>query len=502
MTDDNLLLAVLDALSGRAPDAATGLDPRGVAELRRTAAAWVAGSAVLGLGLAARESGGARLGERAIKVYVEAKRPRAALEAPVPTRLRVPGVGCEVPLDVTAIGPLAPQAAPTRPGTGVYHQADNVGTFGAVLRERAGARRFLLSNAHVLAPGPQARVGDPIFGSGDDAEIARLSAWSRVSAGGPVRVDAAIAEVDPERVSAAIEGLGLPTGTSNLIFEGMPVKLRGHGSGAVRTSVVLDANFRVPGDLAAGSEVTTPFDLSFVDQVMCEVFTEPGDSGSAVLNADGRLVGLHFWGSNRRSVFNRIVDVLAEFRGQGLDVEPVTTRNETTPVAPPPAPPGAPDANEEPEPAPAETPAAAVRPPVVEDRANAIGILARTLWGEARGESREGREAVAEVVVTRANRRPIHWWGMSVEQVCQKPSQFSCWLPGDPNRAKLLAVTDRDAVFRECLVIAERAVRGEVGTLAKGATHYYRAGTPTPAWARGKRPCVTIGNHKFYNTIE
>lgn len=45
------------------------------------------------------------------------------------------------------------------------------------------------------------------------------------------------------------------------------------------------------------------------------------------------------------------------------------------------------------------------KPVMNNDRAVAIDTLARTIWGEARGESQTGQEAVANVVVNRVRRR-------------------------------------------------------------------------------------------------
>ncbi len=79
-----------------------------------------------------------------------------------------------------------------------------------------------------------------------------------------------------------------------------------------------------------------------------------------------------------------------------------------------------------------------------------IDVLARTLWGEARGEGSTGMEAVASVILNRvevAKRRGHYWWGNKIIQVCQKPYQFSCWNKQDPNFKKLIAVTADDMHF-------------------------------------------------------
>lgn len=139
-----------------------------------------------------------------------------------------------------------------------------------------------------------------------------------------------------------------------------------------------------------------------------------------------------------------------------------------------------------------------------EPRAEAIDILARTLWGEARGETVRGREAVAAVIlnrVKRASRKGRYWWGNDVVSVCTKPFQFSCWNVGDPNRRKLLAVTPENKAFRSCLRIARQAVHGDLDDPTDGATHYHTK-TIRPPWTRGRRPVRQIGHHLFYNNIE
>lgn len=133
-----------------------------------------------------------------------------------------------------------------------------------------------------------------------------------------------------------------------------------------------------------------------------------------------------------------------------------------------------------------------------------VDVLARTLWGEARGEPLRGIEAVAAVVVNRvalARRRGGYWWGNSIAAVCRKPFQFSCWNPKDPNRAKLEAITAADPVFATCQRVARRAVAGTLGDPTGGATHYHVCGQH-PAWASGHAPCAEIGHHLFYTNLE
>jgi len=125
-----------------------------------------------------------------------------------------------------------------------------------------------------------------------------------------------------------------------------------------------------------------------------------------------------------------------------------------------------------------------------EENSNTVDTLARTLWGEARGESKEGREAIASVIHNRL-KKPSRF-GKNIEGVCRKPKQFSCWNDGDPNLPKLKKVDKSDPIFAECIAIAEKTVQGHLDDLIKGADHYHALGV-SPPWSHGKMPCTTIG---------
>jgi spore germination cell wall hydrolase CwlJ-like protein len=123
-------------------------------------------------------------------------------------------------------------------------------------------------------------------------------------------------------------------------------------------------------------------------------------------------------------------------------------------------------------------------------------ILARTIWGEARGEPSGGMEAVACVIVNRAaNPR---WWGHDIASVCLAPWQFSCWNADDPNRSKLMAITEADPQFTEALNIAAAAVAGALPDATNGADSYADLRVCHPSWAASAVPVAKIGNHTFF----
>jgi N-acetylmuramoyl-L-alanine amidase len=135
-----------------------------------------------------------------------------------------------------------------------------------------------------------------------------------------------------------------------------------------------------------------------------------------------------------------------------------------------------------------------------------IDTLARTIFGEARGEPTIGKVAVASTVMNRVNRDLWNdglpdWWGEGITGCCKRSGQFSCWLASDPNLEKIVHVKMDDLSFRECLAIAKLASLSLLVDPTHGATHYH-AENILPEWARGKKPTVTLGRHVFYSNIE
>ncbi|MBE7209444.1 MAG: cell wall hydrolase [Gluconacetobacter diazotrophicus] len=130
------------------------------------------------------------------------------------------------------------------------------------------------------------------------------------------------------------------------------------------------------------------------------------------------------------------------------------------------------------------------------DEAGTRDVLARTLWGEARGEGRGGMEAVASVICRRA--AFPRWWGHDVRSVCLSPHQFSCWLPGDPNRNKLQAVDAADESFAAALEIAGRAMANAIEDRTGQADSYADLAVAHPPWARVAKQTAVIGRHTFF----
>lgn len=135
-------------------------------------------------------------------------------------------------------------------------------------------------------------------------------------------------------------------------------------------------------------------------------------------------------------------------------------------------------------------------------------VLARTLWGEARGEGLAGQIAVAWTIRNRVD-MDLHndgkpdWWGEGYTGVCLKPWQFSCWNKNDPNYAYLSGAKPIPAAqFAQARKAADIVIDGLQPDPTGGATHYYATTMPkAPAWAAKAKQTLKLGHHIFFKDV-
>jgi|GEM_PF-1301260 N-acetylmuramoyl-L-alanine amidase len=124
-----------------------------------------------------------------------------------------------------------------------------------------------------------------------------------------------------------------------------------------------------------------------------------------------------------------------------------------------------------------------------------LDVLAKTLWGEARGEGLAGMNAVAAVIVNRVKSRR---YPSTVKGVCLQPWQFSMWNEDDPNGEHAMSMRPGDsASYDQCLAVARAAIAGRVADPTGGALHYAVSGL-NPYWAADAKISAQIGRHTFY----
>lgn len=118
----------------------------------------------------------------------------------------------------------------------------------------------------------------------------------------------------------------------------------------------------------------------------------------------------------------------------------------------------------------------------------AVKCLADNIYHEARGESRQGQQAVAHVVLNRV-KNPA--WGGHVCGVVWAKAQFSWTLD-----KRLWNIRDPKAYERAKLVALE-VLAGKTRDMTGGATHYYEPTKVNPSWATSGVNKRFVGSHVF-----
>ena len=109
-------------------------------------------------------------------------------------------------------------------------------------------------------------------------------------------------------------------------------------------------------------------------------------------------------------------------------------------------------------------------------------LLCLLLFGEARGEPKEGKQGVCHVVLNRLKVAPRY--GKDLRGVCLRPYQFSCFLKSDPNLKLLknLAANFNDTWMGPYLAIVQECRTGAVKDPTHGSTLYANLDVCTPSW--------------------
>ena len=309
---------------------------------------------VVGIGIGYKVQGGKRVDTPCLVVSVTKKEPRHLLdELDI-----VPQMIGEAITDVIETGEIVAFGLnrqellrPARPGMSIGHAGGGTGTLGAVVKR--GEQRYILSNNHVLAVMNRAKKGDPILqpapGDGGTAadqigvleeyipliltDMAASSEEAQAEPAGcgamiasllsgaksinqvrtamPVplttpanRVDAALAlPGHGSMLDASIVDVGTPPKGVTKAELGMRIVKSGRTTGLTQGTILqVDATLNIKyGDKIA----------QFEDQIITSPFSDHGDSGSLVMDAERNAVGLLFSGSEHVSIISPIEAVLS-----------------------------------------------------------------------------------------------------------------------------------------------------------------------------------------------
>jgi hypothetical protein len=279
-----------------------------------------------GFAITMKRVAGKKTNQPAIVFYVNRKMSLRNLPVQnrIPQQINIPwefaedGV-LEVITDVQAVRfeayEFTTRQRPCPGGFSIGHIDITAGTLGCLVRDKLNPEvPVILSNNHVLANSNEGTAGDPILqpGSADggtfpDDQIATLTRYKHIQfeAGVYNLIDAAIATpLAPweEYVVHSIQDVGddIPTETRNITIDDLGAYVHKSGRTTQHTTGYIEAvNFT--GGVKYGL-----FQVAyFTNQIVIEqAFDQPdisagGDSGSAVLDDENRLIGLLFAGSER-----------------------------------------------------------------------------------------------------------------------------------------------------------------------------------------------------------
>ena len=212
-------------------------------------------------------------------------------------------------------------------GVSTGHKNSTAGTIGALVTD--GKSRYALSNHHVFAAGPDARVGDNLLqpgvfdGGADPADvIGTLAAFEPIvfSFTANNRIDAAIARTEEVDSRTPPDGYGAPRTATVAARPGMKVKKYGRTTG-MTFGRVDGVNATV--NVRYKNEAQT---ARFTGQIIvCCSASAGGDSGSLIVlddtadsgesgSNDRKPVGLLFAGDGFFTMANPIDEVLSAFK--------------------------------------------------------------------------------------------------------------------------------------------------------------------------------------------
>ncbi len=282
---------------------------------------------VVGLGIGEKTTAGKPTGEMCVKVFVAKKYPKGR----VGRNQQIPGEVNGFPTDVEGIGYpkkfAIDQRNRHRPVTGGvsvgldYDAVDYsfAGTLGAVVMDRKDhSRLYALSNNHVLADENLAPIGAGVvqpgtLDNGRNADrVATLTRFVTLKYDNRRNwMDAAIAEFSAGiAVDRSILAIGTPSGAGKPQLN-MTVRKSGRTTGLTEGIV-----------RAVNSDI---FDIEY-DQGMVRVddvivvkgtdgaFSKAGDSGSAIVDSQGKVVALLFAGSDLVTFAIPIQRILTRFK--------------------------------------------------------------------------------------------------------------------------------------------------------------------------------------------
>lgn len=198
------------------------------------------------------------------------------------------------------------RSRPLKIGASIGHHSVTAGTLGAFVRSRDDGKVLILSNNHVLANENIGKEKDPILqpgtwdgGVNPGDKVGELLRWVKLRREGANLVDGALATIGPglEYDARALTGIGDLAGLGDAILakDGLVSKV---GRTTDKTSGRVTA-FELDNVVVQFGIGPIRFDGQIeIEGADDAPFSQGGDSGSLIVDADRRAVGLLFAGND------------------------------------------------------------------------------------------------------------------------------------------------------------------------------------------------------------
>jgi hypothetical protein len=297
---------------------------------------------VVATGIGYKTTAGMQTTELSFICSVDTKKAKTSMveKEMIPARIQ------EIPTDVYPTGviyALQDRTGRIRPapgGVSIGHVNITAGTLGCLVKK--DNTLFILSNNHVLANSNDASIGDPVIQPGPvdggrhpQDHIANLSDFTPIRfegeettcsiAGAVSAVFNGMARIIGSKTrmevihSQAVENLvdcaiAEPLNSGDVVNEIMNIGTIA-GVGEATLDLEVQKSGRTTGytqgkinqiDVTSRVSYGTDKVATFVNQLMAGAMSQGGDSGSAVLGMDKKLIGLLFAGSNTTTIINPI----------------------------------------------------------------------------------------------------------------------------------------------------------------------------------------------------
>jgi hypothetical protein len=263
---------------------------------------------VVGVGIGFKEIGGELTNEVSFRVYVREKKP----ENLVPPSERIPDTIHGVKTDVLVIQETETlvddsRYRPVKGGIQIGNGSGRVGTLGCLAKRNAGGAWVILSNHHVMLAGgkaltDQVKIGQPDYSSCCCCACGEIGEVVNAAIGG--LVDCAIATLNSDASFVnEIANIGPVKGKATAIL-GETVRKIGRTTGLTSGEVV-DINY--PTISSLGNNFTSQIKIN--PSSGTAKFSDRGDSGSAIVNSDDKVVGLLWGGSSGHGVASHAANI-------------------------------------------------------------------------------------------------------------------------------------------------------------------------------------------------